>query len=148
VQKALGLPNGSKPIKYNFEKPERVKDPHLFEMFTDKSEGKQGSIPYNKLTRKLEKDSDLDDTTYGILFMQQTFCHYLAPMHNRNLERCFLSIFENVPLREWKDMKWCDFFMDFLIHGIRSYKKSTAKYRKCHGVVHLLAVSNVLAEWF
>lgn len=51
-----------------------------------------------------------------------------------------MSIFKNVPIDQIKNMRWCDFFVNFLIDGIKKYKKNKSPNRKCHGFVYMLAV--------
>lgn len=144
-QKVLGLPNGRIRILFDFENPDKErKDPNceqLRKMLTTKSEEKKGSAYYSDWIAKLRENSDLDDETYCIIFMLQAFSFFLAPRSNRQLERCFLGILKKYPIDQWKNLAWCDFFVDFLIHGIKKYKNSTCAHRKCHGVVYLPPVS-------
>lgn len=143
-QKVLGLPNGRIRILFDFENPDKEgKDPNceqLRKMLTTKSEEKRGHhiIPIGLLNFVRIQIWMMRPIAS---FMLQAFSFFLAPRSNRQLERCFLGILKKYPIDQWKNLAWCDFFVDFLIHGIKKYKNSTCAHRKCHGVVYLPPVS-------
>jgi hypothetical protein len=129
---------------FDFENPDKEgKDPNceqLRKMLTTKSEEKRGHhiIPIGLLNFVRIQIWMMRPIAS---FMLQAFSFFLAPRSNRQLERCLLGILKKYPIDQWKNLAWCDFFVDFLIHGIKKYKNSTCAHRKCHGVVYLLPVS-------
>lgn len=141
AHKALGAPNGTIPIEFDFDNPEEKGKESEFaelrQMFTSTRNGKTGSAYYSEFVMQLQKDA-LDEDTYCIVYMLQALCHVFASRANKNLGRCFLPILKKYPRSMWKNLAWTNFFVDFLIHGMKSYQTSTVQHRKCHGVVLLL----------
>lgn len=130
MPKLVGLQNCGKDIVIDSSYDEHTNIRNLLTTNDKKSiAAKEGA--------RLRSEEGLDKLSRCIIFILEACAYVLAPKSNRNLERSLLSIFKGVEsLNDLKNMKWCDFFGDFLIDGIITFKNGGVK---CHGFLSVVA---------